>query len=102
VNICLVSDNDEWLEYAQRDLHGFDILVTTNTSEIAGDVIIVSSLLLDQLPENTPASVIVVTARNTVKEAINAYRAGASRYLPMSFSIGALRSAVVSIIVGKL
>ncbi len=95
--ILIIDDEPHWLEFARRDLGQFEIVVAPDTQTALAelkanrfDLVIASSRRLDALEiiarEYSDKRVIVTTVQPTIQEARAAYRLGAVRYFPKSFS----------------
>lgn len=95
--ILIVDDDPRWVEFACRDLEKFEIFVARNyaeaSSELASErfvLVIASAERMDVLKliseKYFNQKVVVPTTQPSSKEANNAYRLGAVRYFPKSFS----------------
>jgi DNA-binding NtrC family response regulator len=96
IRILIIDDEPRWIDFAKSDLSNFDIVVIKNTKSAlmklkskSFDLVIVSSRRLDTLElikkKYADKPVLVTTVRPTTKEALSAYRLGASRYVTKSF-----------------
>ncbi len=109
IKILIVDDEPRWVEFARKDLSNFAIVVAKDKQtalerleENDYDLVIASARRLDVLEEirkkRAQKRVIVMTIQPTTTEALNAFRLGATRYLPKSFSPQELLSRVKEII----
>ena len=95
--ILIIDNEPRWLDFAKNDLDKFEIVVASDSpaalSELKDDqfdLVIASSNNLDVLKEIaekfSDKRVVVTTVRPNTREALDAYRLGAMRYFPKSFS----------------
>lgn len=97
VRILIIDNEPRWLDFVKNDLHKFEIVVApdikTALAELKKDnfeLVIASSNNLEILEtiskEYSDKRVVVTTVRPSTREARDAYRLGALRYFPKSFS----------------
>ena len=97
VRILIIDNEPRWLEFVKSDLRKFEIVVApdvkTALAELRKDkfeLVIASSNNLEVLEtiskKYSSKRVVVTTVRPSTKEARDAYRLGAIRYFPKSFS----------------
>lgn len=96
--ILIIDDEPRWVNFAKNDLSSkFEIVVAqdkkTALAELEADqfdLVIASSRRLDVLEiirkKYSDKRVVVTTVQPTTQEALSAYRLGAIRYFPKSFS----------------
>ena len=95
--ILIIDDEPRWIDFATSDLSKFQIVVArdieTAIDELEADqfdLVIASSRRLDVLDtirkRFSEKRVVVMTVQPTTQEALTAYRLGAIRYFPKSFS----------------
>jgi DNA-binding NtrC family response regulator len=109
IRILIVDDELHWINFAQDDLGGFEIVVARSRDEALKfleenkfDLVIASSRRLDVLgtiaEKYSDKRVVVTTVRPTPEEAITAYRLGALRYFAKSFRRSDLLARVSEVI----
>ena len=97
VRILIIDSEPRWIEFAKRDLGIFEIVVAKSEEEaiveLEGDqfdLVIASAASLDILKiiseKYSEKKVVVTTVQPSTQEALQAYRMGAVRYFPKSFS----------------
>lgn len=107
--ILIVDDELHWINFAQGDLGGFEIVVAHSSEEALQyladnkfDLVIASSRRFDVLgtiaEKYRDKRVVVTTMRPTPEEAITAYRLGALRYFAKSFRPSDLFNRVSEVI----
>jgi DNA-binding response OmpR family regulator len=95
--ILIIDNEPRWLDFARNDLGKFEIVVAPDSATALAeleadqfDLVIASSNNLDILKEISEKfadkRVVVTTIRPNTREALDAYRLGAMRYFPKSFS----------------
>ncbi|MBN1873934.1 MAG: response regulator [Anaerolineae bacterium] len=108
--ILIVDSESHWVSFAQSTLSNFEIVVATDRAaalaaleEDGFDLIIASSRCLDLLEiikeRFADKQVVVMTVQPSPQEALDAYRKGAVRYLPKSFSPNDLLERVTELVV---
>lgn len=109
IRILIIDDEPRWLDFAQRDLGGFEIVIARdiNTAiaeleEDQFDLVIASSgylPILDIISQRfADKRVMVTTIKPSTQEALEAYRNGAVRYVEKSFSDQVLRKNVYDLV----
>lgn len=112
IRILIIDNEPRWLEFAQKDLEVFEIVVAKTADDALAeleqdmfDLVIASSRnlgVLEVIAEKfADKRVIVTTIRPSTDEALQAYRLGAVRYLPKSFSQSNLLNQVKDVIPDK-
>lgn len=94
--ILIIDNEPRWIEFAENDLKGCDIVVAHNIdtalNELEKDkfnLVIASSGYLEVLESVSERikdkQVMVTTVKPNTQEALDAYRKGADRYITKSF-----------------
>lgn len=97
VRILIIDSEPRWIKFAKRDLGIFEIVVAKTEEDAIMeleqdqfDLVIASAASLDILKiiskKYSEKRVVVTTVQPTTQEALQAYRLGAIRYFPKSFS----------------
>jgi DNA-binding NarL/FixJ family response regulator len=97
VRILIIDSEPRWIDFAKRDLGVFEIVVAKTEEEAIAeleqdqfDLVIASAASLNILriisEEYSEKKVVVTTVQPSTQEALQAYRLGAIRYFPKSFS----------------
>jgi DNA-binding NarL/FixJ family response regulator len=97
VRILIIDSEPRWIEFAKRDLGVFEIVVAKTEEEAIAqldedqfDLVIASAASLEILKviseKYSEKKVVVTTVQPSTQEALQAYRMGAIRYFPKSFS----------------
>jgi DNA-binding NarL/FixJ family response regulator len=97
VRILIIDSEPRWIDFAKRDLGVFEIVVAKTEEEAISeleqdqfDLVIASAASLNILriisEEYSEKKVVVTTVQPSTQEALQAYRLGAIRYFPKSFS----------------
>lgn len=101
IRILIIDNEPRWIDFVKTDLGGFEIIVApdieTAIKELEKDqfhLVIASSGYLEILEEISrrfsDKQVVVTTVQPSTKEARDAYRKGAIRYITKSFRQKAL------------
>jgi DNA-binding NtrC family response regulator len=112
IRILIIDNEPRWLEFAQKDLNIFEIVVACTIKDALKeleqdmfDLVIASSRnikILEVISEKySDKRVAVTTIKPSTEEALQAYRLGAVRYFPKSFSQSDLLKQVEEIIPEK-
>jgi DNA-binding NtrC family response regulator len=112
IRILIIDDEPRWIDFVKQDLDIFEIVVAQSEKEALERLkenmfalVIASSRhlkVLETISEKySDKTVVVTTIKPSVEEAIEAYRLGAVRYFPKSFSQKDLLKQVKDIIPGK-
>ncbi|RPJ27450.1 MAG: response regulator [Chloroflexi bacterium] len=112
VRILIIDNEPRWLDFVKSDLHKFEIVVAPDTKTALAelkkdkfDLVIASSSNLEVLKtiseKYSSKRVVVTTVRPSTQEARDAYRLGALRYFPKSFSPKDLFNHVKDVIPNK-
>ncbi len=97
IRILIIDNEPRWIEFVKRDLDVFEIVVAHSTDEALDELrkdmfalVIASAKNLDALQiiaeKFSDKRVVVTTIHPSTDEALHAYRLGAIRYFPKSFS----------------
>jgi DNA-binding NarL/FixJ family response regulator len=109
VRILIIDSEPRWIEFAKRDLVIFEIVVAKTEEEAIAeleqdkfDLVIASAASLEILKiiseKYSEKKVVVTTVQPTTQEALQAYRLGAVRYFPKSFSQQDLLNNVIEVL----
>jgi DNA-binding NarL/FixJ family response regulator len=112
IRILIIDSEPRWIEFAKRDLGIFQIVVAKTEEEAIAeleedqfDLVIASAASLDILKiiseKYSEKKVVVTTVQPTTQEALQAYRLGAIRYFPKSFSQQDLLNSVKEVLPKK-
>ncbi len=112
VRILIIDNEPRWLNFAKSDLDKFEIVVAHNAEAAIAelkkdrfDLVIASSSNLNILKiiseKYSDKRVVVTTVQPNTQEALNAYRLGAVRYFPKSFSPKDLLNHVTEVLPNK-
>jgi DNA-binding response OmpR family regulator len=96
IRILIIDNEPRWINFARTDLGGFEIVVApdldTARKELEADqfdLVIASSgylSILEDISKNfSDKQVVVTTVKPNTREALDAYRKGAKRYITKSF-----------------
>lgn len=94
--ILIIDNEPRWIEFAENDIKGCDIVVASNIDMALGelekdqfDLVIASSGYLEILESISKRfadkQVMITTVKPSTREALDAYRKGAERYITKSF-----------------
>ena len=109
IRILVIDDEPRWIDFAKNSLLEFELVAVSSTDEAAKlleknrfALVIASSLHLEKLDELLgqygERPLFVTSAEPTRKEARDAYRKGAKRYLPKTFDAGDLRANIEDVV----
>jgi len=112
IRILIIDNEPRWIKFAQKDLNIFEIKVARTIKEALKeleknkfDLVIASSRnikILEVISEKySDKRVVVTTIKPNTDEALQAYRLGAVRYFPKSFSKSDLLKQVEEVIPEK-
>ncbi len=107
--ILIIDDEPRWINFARNALNTFEVVVAADIEKAVAeleagqfDLVIASSLrleILEIIRQKFPDKrVVVTTVQPTTQEALAAYRMGAIRYFPKSFSSQDLLSQITDIV----
>ena len=110
--ILIIDDEPRWIDFVRNDLDIFEIIVAKDDDEaltlLEEDMfalVIASSRhlkILEIIAEKySDKAVVVTTIKPSIEEALEAYRLGAVRYIPKSFSQKDLLNQVKEVIPDK-
>jgi DNA-binding NtrC family response regulator len=112
IRILIIDNEPRWIEFAKKDLDIFEIVVAKTAKDAFAelekdmfDLVIASSRnlkILEVIAEKySDKRVVVTTIQPSTEEALQAYRLGAVRYFPKSFSESDLLKQVEDVIPKK-